>query len=114
LTKNEKKPGDAISLATQCDTRAGELRESLPTIAQLFVDAASMIRMQHQALSSAECKHVLTFNVTKEMVDSGRDAREPGKYCMTCGVLIPKPAKPKRDKKTEAAGDVEPQDNAGN
>jgi hypothetical protein len=110
-----KKPNsaDALSIATQCDSRAAELRESLPTIAQLFTDAGAMIRAQHEALSPEKCLHVITFTVTKDMVDSGRESRPIGKYCMTCGELVPPPPKPKRekaDKKTEAAGDGEDND----
>jgi hypothetical protein len=101
MNKSDKKPTDALSVATACDTRADELRESLPTIAELFSDAANMLRMQHQALSSEKCQHVMTFVVTKEMVDKGRDARVPGKYCMTCGEPIPKAEKPKKDQPTD-------------
>jgi hypothetical protein len=107
-----KTPADALSIATLCDTKASELRESLPTIAQAFTDAGNMIRAQHQALTAVTCQHMITFTVTKEMNDSGRDAREPGKYCMTCGVLVPKPPKPKKDKPTNESGD-EASDNLG-
>lgn len=108
MTKSDKKPADAISLAALCDTKAGELRESLPTIAELFTDAAMIIRMQHAALSATKCLHVITFTVTKEMNEKGRDMRAPGKYCMTCGEMIPKPPKPpkaKPDNKEQAAGE---------
>lgn len=103
MTKEPKKIIDALSMAQVCDDKANDLRESLPTIAQAFTDAGAMIRMQHQALIEGQCPHVLTFNVTKEMIAAGRESREPGKYCMTCGASIPKPAKKKSE---ETSGDT--------
>lgn len=110
----DKKPAaDALTLAADCETRAADLRESLPTIAQLFADAGNMLRSQYQALTAEKCKHMMTFTVTKELIAAGRETREPGKYCMTCGELIPKPVKPKKSEdetKTEDGGDGDDQD----
>jgi len=107
MSKSEKKPADALSVAADCDKHAADLRESLPTIAQAFADAAAVMRAQHAALTEAECKHTMTFTVTKELVAAGRDDREPGKYCMTCGKPVPKPERPKSDRKSAAAGDAD-------
>lgn len=96
---------DALSIALKCDEKAAELKESLPTIAATFAEAAAMLRTQHEALTRSTCHHLMTFVVTQELIDSGRDGRAPGKYCMTCGELIPKPEK----KKPEPAPEQPPQ-----
>lgn len=109
MSKSEKKPADALSVAAECDKHSADLRESLPTIAQAFADAAAVLRAQHATLTQADCPHTLTFTVTKELVAAGRDDREPGKYCMTCGASVPKPERKKPDP-APAAGEEDDED----
>lgn len=76
---------DVDAIYAGCIARADEIAEALPAVADQLRVAAQLITLQREALMEVDCKHVMTFNVTKDMNARGIDAREPGKYCMTCG-----------------------------
>lgn len=86
---------DALSVAERCEKQAIECGEAFAKMGELFAEGAKMIRTLHAALSQVECQHLITTKVTKEMIDSGRESRSVGKYCMTCGAHID--AKPSAD-----------------
>lgn len=94
---------DAIACAERCETQAQDCAASHPAMSQQFIEAATLLRTMHRALMSVDCQHVLTFTVTKAMIDSGRETREKGKYCMTCGARLEKPQEQKQDEPGESA-----------
>lgn len=88
MAKIDQASLDAIECAKNCEQRIAECGDSLTHVAQTLQDAAIMLRRLHRALEQIECKHVLTFTVTQQMIDAGRETREKGKYCLTCGQLL--------------------------
>lgn len=90
-------PVDVIAIAEACEARAKECAESLTALADQFTIAASALRKLHAVLSEEECRHMFTFTVTKAMIDSGRETRAIGKYCMTCGEALVDPPKPPKE-----------------
>lgn len=93
---------DAIGCAERCEKHASECAESHPSMSAQLIEAGAMLRTLHRSLVQVECKHVLTFTVTKAMIDSGRETRPKGKYCMVCGEPMSKP-----EEKQEEAGESE-------
>lgn len=98
---------DAPAIIARLEAAATQFNETLAEHAELCTIAAQSMRAMHAALTVTECPHTLTTTVTKAMTEAGTDHRAPGKYCMTCGVPIPKPEKPAKAKKDKPAGDGE-------
>lgn len=84
---------DAIGCAERCEKHASECADSHPAMSAQLIEAGAMLRTLHRSLVQVECKHVLTFTVTQPMIDSGRESRPKGKYCMTCGEAMIKEEK---------------------
>lgn len=98
--KIEASTMDALACADACDKSASEIVEAHPAVAQQLRDASRLLRAMHSALAHVDCQHTITFVVTQAMIDSGREQREPGKYCMLCGILIPKQEKTSKKSQT--------------
>lgn len=92
---------DAIACAERCEAKAKECIDAFPSVCQQLTEAAGMLRSLHRALVQVECRHVLTFTVTKAMIDHGREQRAQGKYCMVCGDRLDKA----QDEKPQESGE---------